>query len=332
MKFEPCPDNDFAEFIDLYYSECRARVPHVAAIAGKWAFEDLIPGLSDFDTRFIVEDAMTVDDWCAMSAAVGDVHLDLCGRYPHWARNLEHLPGINLTWAELTSPQSYYPEYPQWTFYNTADVECLAAAEDMLARRAWDEQDEHFHLKKFCLYYGRYDRQIDPPVNLGPFESKYPLHSRFMHYFCPPVQAALCILLRRPVRGKRETVRLAAELFSEIDVFREWADVIERHYEVPALYEEPALTQLEDRLEGALEHLRYRLASAQSICDRSAGDQFQQDVRQTGHGQRVPRCRKVGENVIVAESTICIAQFGQMQQVEEHSHFPEGRCGIEHSL
>ena len=260
MHFEPKPRNDFEEFFEVYYGECRRRIPQIAAIAGKWTFEDLIPGLSDFDTRFLLEDGMTVQDWCDMSKAVGQVHLDLCNRYPHWARNLEHLPGINLMWSEVMDAASYYPEYPQWTFYRTEQPEKLAALETYLAKRPWDETDEYFHLSKFCLYYGRYDRRIDPPINLGPFESKYPLHSRFMHYFCPPLQSALCILKKRPVRGKMKTVRLAQELFPDVAVFREMEEVIERHYEVPELYEEPQLTQLEDRLEAALNVLRDRIA------------------------------------------------------------------------
>jgi hypothetical protein len=203
---------------------------------------------------------MTVQDWCDMSSAVGAVHLDLCNRYPHWARNLEHLPGINLTWTELTDPAMYYPEYPQWTFYRTEDPARLAAAERYLAERPWSLEDQCFHLKKFCLYYGRYDRRIDPAVNLHEFESKYPLHSRFMHYFCPPLQSALCLLLRRPVTGKMETVRLACEMFPEEPVFREMRDVVDRHYEVPALYVEPDISRLEDRLEAALDLLRRRLA------------------------------------------------------------------------
>jgi len=259
MKFTPRPENDFGRFIDLYYAECRTRVPQIAAIAGKWRFEDLIPGLSDFDTRFIVEDSMTVGDWCAMSTAVGEVHLDLCRRFPHWARNLEHLPGINLTWDELADPGTYYAEYPQWTFYRTTAPARLKAAEEYLAARPWDRQDEYFHLKKFCLYYGRYNRAIDPPVNIGPYENKYPLHSRFMHYFCPPLQSALSILRRGPVRGKMETVRLACDMFGR-GVFREMADAVARHYEMPELYEEPALTHLEDRLEQALDMLRERIA------------------------------------------------------------------------
>ena len=45
-----------------------------------------------------------------MSAAVGEGHLNLCERHPHWARNMEHLPGINLTWAELSDrPGHQFP-------------------------------------------------------------------------------------------------------------------------------------------------------------------------------------------------------------------------------
>ncbi len=119
MKFAPRPENDFAQYIDTYFRECRSRFDGIQAIAGKWMFRDLIPGMSDFDTRFIVRDGMTIDDWCAMSTAVGGAHLHLCEKYPCWARNLEHLPGINLTWTELASERSYYPEYQQWTFYHS---------------------------------------------------------------------------------------------------------------------------------------------------------------------------------------------------------------------
>ncbi len=269
MKFAPRPENDFRRFYDLYYAECRTRFPRIAAIAAKWRFEDLIPGLSDFDTRFIVQDGLTFRDWCDMSEVVGQVHLELCTRYPHWARNLEHLPGINLTWSELTDPASFYPEYPQWTFYDTADPPRLAQAQRYLGARPWGAQDEIFHLKKFCLFYGRYNRTIDPAVNLGPYESKYPLHSRFMHYFCPPLQSALCLLLKRPVAGKMETVRLACEMFPE-PVFKEMRDAVERHYETPELCEEPGLTHLEDRLEGALEMLRRRLAPELTVVPDAA--------------------------------------------------------------
>lgn len=119
MKFAPQHENDFYEFIRTYYRECRGRFPKIEAIAGKWMYRDLVPGMSDFDSRFIVTDDMSAEDWCQMSTQVGKVHLDLCHQYPSWARNLEHLPGINLTWSELVSEKSYYPEFKQWTFYDT---------------------------------------------------------------------------------------------------------------------------------------------------------------------------------------------------------------------
>src|SRR5690606_23294976 len=63
MKFEPRPANDFLAFMQTYYERCRQRIPKIVAVAAKWAFEDLIPGLSDFDTRFILRGPMSADDW-----------------------------------------------------------------------------------------------------------------------------------------------------------------------------------------------------------------------------------------------------------------------------
>ncbi|MCM8765165.1 MAG: hypothetical protein NC830_07405, partial [Candidatus Omnitrophica bacterium] len=91
-------ENDFAFFIETYYQECKSRFGKIEAIAGKWEFEDLIPGLSDCDSRFICSNQMDAEDWCRMSMVVGQVHLDLCRDFPQWIRILEHLPGINLTW------------------------------------------------------------------------------------------------------------------------------------------------------------------------------------------------------------------------------------------
>ena len=71
MVFEPAPENDFAEFIETYYEQCRRVVPEIEAIGGKWEFEDLLPGMSDFDYRFIYADGMTAEDWCRAADAAG---------------------------------------------------------------------------------------------------------------------------------------------------------------------------------------------------------------------------------------------------------------------
>lgn len=247
MNFTPAPENDFQHFYDTYLARCRARVPGILAIAAKWSFEDLIPGLSDFDTRFILQDGMTVDDWHAMSMAVGEVHTELAMEMRHWARNLEHLPGLNLTVGEITNPHLYYPEFSQWTFYD-GDRDTLDTIASALAGHAWSTRDEIFHLKKIAVYYGPYIRGIDPSINLGPWESKYPLHSRLMHYFSPPVQSMVSLVEKRSVRGKLESLRLARQHLPNGDVIDLIFEVLDHHYEVPELYEEPRLSELEQRL------------------------------------------------------------------------------------
>ena len=271
MKFAPRPENDFAQYIDTYFTECRSRFDAIQAIAGKWMFRDLIPGMSDFDTRLIVRDGMSADDWCAMSTAVGEAHLYLCEKYPCWARNLEHLPGINLTWTELTSERSYYPEYQQWTYYHSDDPRSLGDAMIRFSQRPWDIKDEYFHLKKFCLYYGRYNRTIDIPVNLGKHENKYPLHSRVMHYFSPPVMSAMCILEKRNMPGKFDAFDMAAERFPNLacwDIIRE---ILHAGYEIPKWYAEPHLSEFEDVLEEALLEMAKALREVVTLVPREAG-------------------------------------------------------------
>ncbi len=252
IDFTPRPENTFGKFIEIYYSECRKHFPKIEAMNGKWNFEDLIPGLSDFDSRFVCSNDMTDEDWCRMSTVIGEVHLDLCRKYPEWARMMEHLPGINLTWNELTNDFSYYPEYRQWTFYHYESAKSVHCAEKILSDRKWDERDEYFFLKKFFTFYGPHNRSIDPPVNLGAYESKYPLHSRLMHYFTPPLQAAVSVILKKPIKGKFESLRIARDLFPDMKIFDEIFDIIDRHYEVSELYFEPEVTQLEERLHGSL--------------------------------------------------------------------------------
>lgn len=278
MKFKPAPENTFLGFMREYHARCRQSVPKIRAVAAKWAFEDLIPGLSDFDTRFIVDDSMTSSDWAAMSLAVGQVHTTMCREFPHWARNLEHLPGVNLTIAEVIDDRLYYPEFSQWTFYE-GDREIISHIEAELNKRKWSGRDEHHHLKKFALYCGPYQRGIDPPINLGRWENKYPLHSRFMHYFTPPVQAAVSLVLKRNVRGKLEALRLARELFEQKRTIDRLFDALNRHYEVPQLYAEPHLGDLERELERYLSGVWAKLADHVTLVRPDAGDDADQVKR-----------------------------------------------------
>jgi hypothetical protein len=227
--------------------------------------------MSDFDSRFILSDDMSVDDWCTMSTAIGETHLALCEKYPCWVRNLEHLPGVNLTWSELSSERSYYPEYHQWTYYQTERPRNLGTALERFAGRAWDEKDEYFHLKKFCLYFGRYDREIDPAINLGVHENKYSLHSRVMHYFNPPVMSAICVLERKNLCGKMDAFEIAERRFPELHCWDLIREILHGNYETEKWYREPDLTQLEDALEDALHQILKRLRDAVTLIPEDAG-------------------------------------------------------------
>lgn len=255
MTFAPPPANDFADFARTYWDACRERCPRIEGMAAKWTFEDLLPGMSDFDTRFLVSNQMTPDDWCDMSEAVGDVHLELCRSVPQWARNLEHLPGVNLTWRELAQPATYYPEYHLWTYYKSVDQAKLDDTLATLKERPWNAADEHFHLKKFCLYYGRYDRTIDRPINLAEHESKYPMHSRLMHYFAPPVHAAVCLLERQPITGKFQAFERARERFPDLPCWAPMDELFAADYRLPRWYPEPTISHLDDLLEQSLKHI-----------------------------------------------------------------------------
>jgi len=276
MKFSPRPENDFADYIRTYYRECRYQYGRIEGIAGKWMFRDLIPGMSDFDTRFVLADGMASADWCEMSTAIGQVHLTLCEKYPCWARNLEHLPGVNLTWKELVSERNYYPEYQQWTYYDSEHPERVSAALDGFARRPWDDKDEYFHLKKFCLYYGRYNRTIDPAINLGPHQNKYPLHSRVMHYFNPPVMSAVCLLEKRNIAGKLDAFEIAERLFPELGCWSLVQEILHAGYEIDRWYDEPDVSRLEDELEQGLKAIADRVREVVTLVPAGTGADIEQ--------------------------------------------------------
>lgn len=253
-KLLPEPENIFRQFIKMYYERCREKCSKIEAIAVKWNFEDLIPGMSDFDTRFLCSDDMSVEDWCDMSMAVGEVHLDMAREYTDQGRALIHLPGINLTWEEMLDDFTYYPEYKLWSFYHTEREDRVKQIEDTLKAKKWDSRDEYFHLNKFFTFYGPYNSDLDFPTNIGKYICKYPLHSRIMHYFAPPVQSGVSIILNRSVKGKKQSLREASKLFDH-SVFKECLEVVERHYEGPELYEKEYLDRLNRRLYSALNEI-----------------------------------------------------------------------------
>jgi len=278
MQLPHMPECDFSLFIRAYFETCRERCGRIEALAGRSSTRDLVPGLSDFDGRFVAADDTSVEDWCRMSAAVGEAHLDLCRRLPRWARALEHPPGANLMWRELVSESLYWPEARQWTFCHTADPRKLDSARGVLLSRPWDAKDEAYHLRRFCLYHGRYDRTIDPPINVGAGRAKYPMHSRLLHYFAPAVNAAMCLLDRQHHAGKLDALELASARFPAMRCWEPVWEILDARYEAPRWYEEPRLTLLEDLLEEGLNDLAAAVREAVTLAPAEAGT----DVRAWG--------------------------------------------------
>lgn len=271
MKLEPQPPNTFPEFARTYWEECRAACPQLVALSGKWEFEDLIPGLSDFDTRLVFRGDLSPAIWAETSMAIGRVHSQLARRERSWARMLEHLPGINLTVEEMLSPRCFYPEFLQWTFYH-GDAQTIRQITAHLGQASWSEIDERYHLQRLATFFGPYQRGIDPAVNVGPWESKYPLHSRFLHYFTPAVQSAVSLALRRTVRGKLEALRLAQQIFPNPATPGLALAAIERHFEIDDYYQDSRLGELEDVLDHYLRDAGATLGSSLQLISWDPGE------------------------------------------------------------
>ncbi len=220
---------------------------------------------------------------------IGRVHHAIALEHPGWARILEHLPGLNYTLAEFIDPAYYYPEFHQWTVYD-GDPNARGQIENYLSAQTWTTADELYHLLRFGTYYGPYLCGIDPAINIGPWKSKYPLHSRFMHYFTPAVQAAVSILERKSVRGKLAALRLAREVLPHPEVVDMIMDALRCHYEIPEWYSEEALSDIERRLQAYLRCAYEALLSSSTLIDGDPSDSPRQLKARIAAVPRSPVC------------------------------------------
>lgn len=228
--------------------------PHVVALVAKWDKADLVPGLSDLDYRIICDDDTRPDDWIEIDRSLGQIHLDMVSRHPEWNRINEHLAGAGMTVSEVLDDRFHNPEYVTWSLWWGCG-DWYDALMSQVRSRPFDATDEHFHLIRFLSYYAPYDARIDPPINLGPLEHKYGLHSRCWHYFAPPLLSAASLLARRNFRGKTEGLRWLrdnghAERQADA-VLRQ----VDAHYETPELTDPERTKAFEDLLFTAFEEL-----------------------------------------------------------------------------
>lgn len=257
---------EFFELAEQYGARCAAAFPETCLVVAKWRPEDLIPGLSDLDSRMIC-DNMTPERWLAFEAQAAEVQLELMRERPEWSRKLEHTPGTCVSSDELLDEALYESEMHTWNYY-WGDPELYLRFQQYLSRKPWDERDEYYQLKRWLMFWGRYDRNLDPIINVAkPLEFKYTLHSRCMHYFVPALQAALGLLPRKPVHGKRETLYRWLEVYPRERVLHEVAEAMDRQYNVRLFKDPNELDGFDDRLFAFLRKLAPQVLDAVTIVN-----------------------------------------------------------------
>src|SRR5580692_6266410 len=107
----------FDDFQQCLAEETARAFPQFTSLWAKWNREDLIPFLSDFDSRLICRAPMSAEDWVELDRISGTIHLALLKAHPDWARILEHTPGVCATEEELLDDRIFQPETQQWSAY-----------------------------------------------------------------------------------------------------------------------------------------------------------------------------------------------------------------------
>jgi hypothetical protein len=237
----------FLVFAHYLFERTKQAFPPCVSLWAKWNHEDLIPHLSDFDTRLICVSPVSPTQWIEFDRMTGELHLEITRTHPEWMRILEHTPGVTVTHEEMLDHALFHPETQQWTRY-IGDEDWYPNFLKFNSQHVWSERHEFYFLRRFLYYYSPYIHGIDPPINLGCYQHKYALHSRLWHYFLPALQAALALVERRTVRGKFETLAGWLARFPRQPTLMKAKGIVERHYESTELSDERALLQLEDEL------------------------------------------------------------------------------------
>jgi len=241
--------DDYREMVREFGAMCD-RLPCHGGLFMKWDWVDLIPGLSDIDTRVLLVEP-TIEDWVAFDDLCGEFYLEMLLRHPEWARLLEHTPGACVADSEVMDPSLIIPDHMQWTFVYGGNERQRRFATPMwriMQGGEWSLTEEVLHLKRFIAYCSPYDSSIDPPINLGPYEKWYPIHSRCWHYFTPAVLSAISLLHRRTYRGKREALAAAIQDFPGHGVFREVEQLATTAYQGTESWERSRYDGLERRM------------------------------------------------------------------------------------
>jgi hypothetical protein len=143
-----------------YYEECRASFPALRALVFRNPIEDIIPGISDIDMRFIC-DEVEPDDWARLSEAVYRVHMRMVQEGPRLWRLLEHPPGACMTAGEVLDSRLFHPEMRQWEWC-CGDEALKDRLMEHISESGWSKRDEYYYLKRLLPHYGLGKRPTSP--------------------------------------------------------------------------------------------------------------------------------------------------------------------------
>lgn len=216
-----------------YWGRLQERTQGLAALFLRNPLDDFVPGISDLDLR-LVTDGAPAGGWLELAEAVADVHRDMVATGREMWRLLEHPPGACVTLAEALDPRLFHPEMRQWQPC-AGDEAAAQAVMEHIQGAPWSAQDDRFwrdRLTSLLSPWGPAEERINLPAGQFP---RYRLHFLVMVRTLPAVQAAYCVLHRRPVQGKVAALRAWMAQRPEDALLRDLSRLVEDHFESEAV-------------------------------------------------------------------------------------------------
>jgi len=253
-----------------YFHACRLRFPALRALVFRNPLEDFVPGISDIDMRLICQDVQPCD-WRRLDEAVFHVHSSLVSGHPSLWRLLEHPPGACITVSEALDPKLFLPEMRQWEWCS-GDEDLRRRLYQHISSADWSQRDELHWLSRLLSYYRPWG-EVESRINLGPgLEARFRVHGIVMLHFLPALQAALSLMTRMSVPGKLAALRGWADLRPGNALLLEVAELLDRGYEEPALYDEPGLVAFRDRCRAFLDEIQPQVLASVSLVSPATGE------------------------------------------------------------
>ncbi len=252
-----------------YWRRLEERADGLAALFLRDPLDDFVPGISDLDLRLVM-DGVPSGGWPALGAAVTEVHRSMIGSGRGMWRLLEHPPGACVTLAETSDPRMFHPEMRQWQPVAGRG----AAIQAVMARGAgppWSARDDHYwrdRLTSLLAPWGPPEERINLPAG---HHQRYRLHVLVMLRTLPALQAAFCLLYRRPVPGKVAALHAWTAERPENEVLGELSRILEADFDPREVARTGDEWRLEERCRALVDTVAGAALATQPPSSEEAG-------------------------------------------------------------